>query len=94
VFVYDIAEDRWYNQTTTGTIASRTEFCAVVQHDPSSSTYEVYVLGGADYESKEVLSDVYVYDLVSSRSELISADPTFPFRRSTGTKLRSSSSSE
>jgi hypothetical protein len=93
--VYDMAEDRWYNQTTTGTVAARTEFCAVVQHDPSSSssTYEVYVLGGADYESKEVLSDVYVYDLVSSRSELISADPTFPFHRSTGTKPRSSSSS-
>ncbi|GIK03408.1 hypothetical protein Aspvir_007477 [Aspergillus viridinutans] len=63
VFVYDIAEDRWYNQTTTGTVAARTEFCAVAQHDPSSSTYEVYVLGGADYESKEVLSDVYVYFL-------------------------------
>ncbi|KAF4219466.1 hypothetical protein CNMCM6457_003032 [Aspergillus fumigatiaffinis] len=65
VFVYDIAEDRWYNQTTTGTIASRTEFCAVVQHDPSSSTYEVYVLGGADYESKEVLSDVSYLSLPS-----------------------------
>ncbi|KAF7171758.1 hypothetical protein CNMCM6106_006140 [Aspergillus hiratsukae] len=58
VFVYDIAGDRWYNQTTTGTVASRTEFCAVLQHDPSSPTYEVYVLGGADYMSKEVLSDV------------------------------------
>ncbi|GFG17388.1 hypothetical protein IFM5058_08449 [Aspergillus udagawae] len=60
VFVYDVAKDRWYNQTTTGTVAARTEFCAVVQHDPSSSssTYEVYVIGGADYASKEVLSDV------------------------------------
>jgi hypothetical protein len=94
VFVYDIAGDRWYNQTTTGKVASRTEFCAVVQHDPSSVTYEVYVLGGADYASKEVLSDVYVNGTWSERSELISAGHIFPFHPSTGTKPRTSTSNE
>ncbi|KAE8313114.1 hypothetical protein BDV41DRAFT_564630 [Aspergillus transmontanensis] len=57
-WVYDIAGNKWYNQTTTGNVASRTQFCAVVEQDLSTSSYQIYVIGGADYESKESLTDV------------------------------------
>ncbi|KAJ5357420.1 hypothetical protein N7541_004578 [Penicillium brevicompactum] len=58
VQVYDIAGAKWYNQSTTGTAASRTQFCASVQHDESSSSYQIYVLGGADLSSKDTILDV------------------------------------
>ncbi|KAE8422773.1 hypothetical protein BDV36DRAFT_309790 [Aspergillus pseudocaelatus] len=57
-WVYDIAGNKWYNQTTTGSVASRTQFCAVVEQDLSTSTYQIYVIGGADYKSEESLTDV------------------------------------
>ncbi|KAE8379096.1 hypothetical protein BDV26DRAFT_176784 [Aspergillus bertholletiae] len=57
-WIYDIAGDKWYNQTTTGSAASRTQFCAVVEQDLSTSSYQIYVIGGADYESQESLTDV------------------------------------
>lgn len=56
--MYDIAEAKWYNQSTMGTVASRTQFCASVQHDESSSSYQIYVLGGADLKSKDTILDV------------------------------------
>lgn len=56
--VYDIAGAKWYNQSTMGTVASRTQFCASVQHDESSSSYQIYVLGGADLKSKDTILDV------------------------------------
>lgn len=40
-------------------MASRTQFCAAVVHDRSSS-YQFYVIEGADFESQDVLADVYV----------------------------------
>ncbi|KAF4769582.1 hypothetical protein HAV15_011346 [Penicillium sp. str.  len=44
--------------STMGTVASRTQFCASVQHDESSSSYQIYVLGGADLKSKDTILDV------------------------------------
>ncbi|RAK80039.1 uncharacterized protein BO72DRAFT_27003 [Aspergillus fijiensis CBS 313.89] len=58
VQVYDIASGSWYNQSTSGSVASRTQFCATVQHDLSSASYQIYVLGGADYHSQDVITDV------------------------------------
>ncbi|KAJ6132649.1 hypothetical protein N7471_007864 [Penicillium samsonianum] len=58
VQVYDIAGAKWYNQSTTGTVASRTQFCASVQHDESSPSYQIYVLGGANLKSKDTILDV------------------------------------
>jgi hypothetical protein len=63
--VYDIAGAKWYNQSTTGTVASRTQFCASVQHDESSSSYQIYVLGGAGLKSKDTILDVYVVCFLS-----------------------------
>ncbi|EEP76020.1 conserved hypothetical protein [Uncinocarpus reesii 1704] len=59
VQVYDIASGKWFNQTTSGlAIEQRTEFCAVVLHDESSSSYQIYVLGGGTFSSTKALSDV------------------------------------
>ncbi|CAG7959708.1 unnamed protein product [Penicillium olsonii] len=58
VQVYDIAGAKWYNQSTTGTATARTQFCASVQHDASSSSYQIYVIGGANLKSKETTLDV------------------------------------
>ncbi|KAJ9488880.1 hypothetical protein VN97_g4406 [Penicillium thymicola] len=58
VQVYDIAGGKWYNQSTMGTVASRTQFCASVQHDESSFSYQIYALGGADLKSKDTILDV------------------------------------
>ncbi|PGH11406.1 hypothetical protein AJ79_04907 [Helicocarpus griseus UAMH5409] len=58
VFIYDIAGKKWSKQATTGPISPRTQFCATVQQDPSTKSYQIYVLGGADLLSHKVISDV------------------------------------
>ncbi|KAJ5266977.1 Kelch-type beta propeller [Penicillium angulare] len=58
VQVYDIAKAKWYNQTTSGSGVSRTQYCASVQHDESSSSYEIFFVGGADFETEDVITDV------------------------------------
>ncbi|KAJ5648013.1 hypothetical protein N7490_004385 [Penicillium lividum] len=58
VQVYDIARGNWYNQSTTGSATPRTQFCASVQHDPSTSSYQIYTIGGADLKSKDTILDI------------------------------------
>lgn len=58
VQVYDNAAGNWYNQSTTVAATPRTQFCASVEHDLSSS-YQIYVLGGADLKSADAILDVY-----------------------------------
>ncbi|KAL2833737.1 hypothetical protein BDW59DRAFT_138116 [Aspergillus cavernicola] len=58
VQVYDIATDTWYNQTTTGDVAPRTQFCASVVHDPTTSSYQIYAISGADFETQDVMTDI------------------------------------
>ncbi|KAI9371697.1 hypothetical protein BJX61DRAFT_534554 [Aspergillus egyptiacus] len=58
VYIYDLEEGKWYNQTTTGDVTSRTQFCAAVVHDPDSWSYQIFVIGGADFESQDVVTNV------------------------------------
>lgn len=58
VWVYDVANATWFNQTTSGTAASRTEFCAVSAYDASTKSYQIYVIGGADFKRRRVVQDV------------------------------------
>ncbi|KAL4742961.1 hypothetical protein BDV11DRAFT_166630 [Aspergillus similis] len=58
VYVYDIANQTWYNQTTTGKVAPRTQFCASVVHQPGTDSWQVYAISGADFDTKEVMTDV------------------------------------
>ncbi|KAJ0419206.1 hypothetical protein BJY00DRAFT_286482 [Aspergillus carlsbadensis] len=58
VQIYDIEEGRWYNQNTTGDVTSRTQFCAAVVNDPDSWSYQIFVIGGADFESEDVVTEI------------------------------------
>ncbi|KAL5047125.1 hypothetical protein BDW71DRAFT_181117 [Aspergillus fruticulosus] len=58
IHVYDIANQTWYNQTTTGKVAPRTQFCASVVHEPGTDSWQVYVISGADFDTKEIMTDV------------------------------------
>jgi hypothetical protein len=60
VQIYDLEEETWYNQTTTGNVTSRTQFCAAVVNDPDSWSYQIFVIGGADFESKDIVTEMYV----------------------------------
>lgn len=62
VQVYDISAQKWYNQTTTGQVMSRTQFCATVHYDAAMSSYAIYVLGGAQLNGtgEDAMTDVYV----------------------------------
>ncbi|KAL2863953.1 putative cell wall anchored protein [Aspergillus lucknowensis] len=58
VQIYDIASGEWYNQTTTGDVRPRTQFCASVVHDSSSSSFQIYVISGADFETQDIITGV------------------------------------
>lgn len=60
VWVFDVANEVWYLQETTGDIPPpRTEFCSVKMADTSrNGTYQIYIMGGADFKTKEMQSDV------------------------------------
>ncbi|KAB8233993.1 uncharacterized protein BDW43DRAFT_310668 [Aspergillus alliaceus] len=75
-WVYDIAGSKWYNQTTAGSVASRTGFCAVVEQDLSTWSYQIYVIGGADYSSKKSLTDVLsTYSVPPATADDIKSSP-------------------
>ncbi len=49
IAVYDIANDKWYNQETAGTPPGPlAQFCSVVASDPDSSSFDIYLYGGDD----------------------------------------------
>ncbi|KAL2783093.1 hypothetical protein BJX66DRAFT_349881 [Aspergillus keveii] len=58
VQIYDLEEETWYNQTTTGDVTSRTQFCAAVVNDPDSWSYQIFVIGGADFESENIVTEI------------------------------------
>jgi hypothetical protein len=49
VFVYDIANARWYKQTTSGAElpGSKRRFCAGAVWAEDCSSYNIYIYGGA-----------------------------------------------
>ncbi|KAL3486353.1 hypothetical protein BJX62DRAFT_215348 [Aspergillus germanicus] len=58
VQIYDIEEGKWYKQTTTGDATSRTQFCAAVVKDPDSWSYQIFVIGGADFRSEDIVTEI------------------------------------
>lgn len=60
VWVFDVANEVWYQQETTGEIPPpRTEFCSVKMADPSrNGAYQIYIMGGADFTTKAMQTDV------------------------------------
>lgn len=60
IWVYDIDNNIWYEQEATGDVPKpRTEFCSVKVRDPAQDgVHHIYILGGADFETKEMQNDV------------------------------------
>ncbi|KAL4756222.1 uncharacterized protein BDW70DRAFT_18822 [Aspergillus foveolatus] len=59
VHIYDIEYQKWFKQTTYVNVTSRTQFCASVVYDPDASSWQIFVISGADFESKDIVTDVY-----------------------------------
>ncbi|KAF2964934.1 hypothetical protein GQX73_g8626 [Xylaria multiplex] len=68
IFVYDIASNKWYQQTATGDLPSpRTEFCAGVSSAPDDSSFQITMHGGWDPLNLHAFNDVYVLSIPSFR---------------------------
>ncbi|KAJ4364227.1 hypothetical protein N0V95_000849 [Ascochyta clinopodiicola] len=67
VFVYDIANGRWYKQTTSGAAlpGSRRRACAGVVWAEDRSSYNIYLYGGASVGEGIGYGDVWVLSLPS-----------------------------
>ncbi|KAL4864572.1 hypothetical protein BDV12DRAFT_188824 [Aspergillus spectabilis] len=68
VSVYDVANERWYIQNTTGDIPPQlTQFCSVYASASDGSSHNIYIYGGYDGLSplNRPSDDVYVLSLPS-----------------------------
>ncbi|KZM20907.1 uncharacterized protein EKO05_0006355 [Ascochyta rabiei] len=67
IFIYDIANARWYRQTTSGAElpGSRRRACAGVVWAEDRSSYNIYLYGGASVGEGEGYGDVWVLSLPS-----------------------------
>lgn len=67
IFVYDIANGRWYKQTTSGAElpGSRRRFCAGAAWAEDRSSYNIYLYGGASVGQGIGYGDVWILSLPS-----------------------------
>lgn len=67
IFVYDIANARWYKQTTSGAElpGSRRRFCAGAVWAGDRSSYNIYLYGGASAGQGIGYGDVWILNLPS-----------------------------
>lgn len=67
IFLYDIAEGKWYQHSATGQIPeNRRKFCAGATWAQDQSSYNIYLYGGAGFaENATGFDDVYILTLPS-----------------------------
>jgi len=68
ISVYDIRNDIWYNQDTSGDLPPQlADFCAVVAHQPDAHSYQIYIQGGYNGVdlNKDLNLDVYILSVPS-----------------------------
>ncbi|KAL4925630.1 uncharacterized protein BDV17DRAFT_283775 [Aspergillus undulatus] len=68
VSVYDVADNTWYNQNTTGDIPPMlTSFCSVYASAQDRSSHNIYIYGGYDglSQANDSSDDVYVLTVPS-----------------------------
>jgi hypothetical protein len=66
--VYDVANEKWYMQNTTGDYPPPlSRFCSVVTESKDRSSFNIYIYGGYDgtYPEKRPSDDVYILSLPS-----------------------------
>ncbi|KAF2398260.1 hypothetical protein EJ06DRAFT_558116 [Trichodelitschia bisporula] len=67
IFLYDIANAKWYTQTATGNVPDmRRRFCAGATWAQDQSSYNIYLYGGASMPPNTVgFDDIYILSLPS-----------------------------
>lgn len=65
VWVYDIKGNKWYRQPTTGIVAPRSQFCTSTIFDEDSQSWQIWAIGGSDFESGNVGNTVSVLSIPS-----------------------------
>jgi hypothetical protein len=66
VSVYDVANDIWYAQSTSGGPPPQlADFCAVVAHEENAASYQIYIFGGFDGSSATSSNDVWILSVPS-----------------------------
>ncbi|OCL01372.1 hypothetical protein AOQ84DRAFT_403499 [Glonium stellatum] len=66
IFLYDIANNLWYNETATGDVPeSRRRFCAGATWADDRTSYNIYLFGGASIFDGVGYGDVYILSLPS-----------------------------
>jgi hypothetical protein len=85
--VYDIAESRWYKQSTVGAYPkARVNPCMVVAAAPDGSSYNVYMFGGQalqPYLSQKQYNDMWILSLPSfTWIEVDQSGQSVPYGRS------------
>ncbi|KAF2626381.1 hypothetical protein BU25DRAFT_432178 [Macroventuria anomochaeta] len=76
IYLYDIANPRWYTQTATGDVPlSRRGFCTGVVWAKDKSSYNIYLFGGFGSPNGTGLGDLYVLSIPSFQWILIWPTP-------------------
>lgn len=68
ISVYDIKNDVWYNQDTSGDVPPQlADFCAVEAHQTDPTSYQIYIQGGYNGVdlNKDLNNDVYILSVPS-----------------------------
>ncbi|QIX01679.1 hypothetical protein AMS68_007196 [Peltaster fructicola] len=63
IWIYDIASDQWHSQNTTGYVRPRSEFCTSTVFDRDTNSWQIWTMGGVDFNTKTVLGDVAVLSI-------------------------------
>ena len=66
VSVYDVSQDVWYAQPTTGGPPPQlANFCAVVAHEENTTSYQIYMYGGFDGAAAQSSNAVWILSVPS-----------------------------
>ncbi|KAK3374540.1 hypothetical protein B0H63DRAFT_548764 [Podospora didyma] len=67
IFIYDIANTKWYSQTATGRVPeNRRRFCSGATWSQDQSSYNIYLYGGAGFlPSATGYDDIYILTIPS-----------------------------
>jgi hypothetical protein len=65
VWIYDIKNEKWYRQPTTGKVAPRSQFCTSSIYDPVSKSWQIWAIGGVDIKTNTVVDTVSVLSVPS-----------------------------
>jgi hypothetical protein len=65
VWVYDIKGNMWHRQSTSGSAAPRTRFCTSTVYDSESKSWQIWAVGGGDFQNKHAVDTVSILSLPS-----------------------------